>query len=141
MKQLLFFCALVCALLFSATPATAQRFFEEVADVDSLVNQDTVALQFDYTFKRPYYYSIQIQADSISGANAGTCYLQFTNDKATSGTKWHTAQTFTIDGTGSSYQLWEGLLYARKVRLYFISPSGTRRVNLYTFASFKQADR
>jgi len=140
MKHPLFFAALLCAFLYTPNAATAQRYFEEVTDVDSLVNQDTVILNFDYTFKRPYYYSVQVQADSISGANAGTCYLQVTNDKATSGTKWHTAQTFTIDGAGSSYQLWEGLLYARRARLYFISPSGTRRVNLYTFASFKQAN-
>lgn len=139
MKKLLFSISIFFALCaFAPQDAQAQRFFEEVSDVDSLVNQDTVILNFAYTFKRPFYYSIQIQADSISGANAGTAYLQFSNDKATSGTKWHTAQTMTIDGTGSDYALYEGILYARRARLYFISPSGTRRVNLYTFASFKQ---
>jgi len=139
MKQLLILFLFSAAfLLGSAIEATAQRYFEEVSDVDSLVNQDTVILNFAYTFKRPFYYSVQIQADSVSGANAGTAYLQFSNDKATSNTKWHTAQTMTIDGTGSDYALYEGILYARRARLYFISPSGTRRVNLYTFASFKQ---
>lgn len=139
MKHVLILFSIIAAFLIgSANTATAQRYFEEVSDVDSLVNQDTVILNFAYTFKRPFYYSVQIQADSVSGANAGTAYLQFSNDKATSNTKWHTAQTMTIDGTGSDYALYEGILYARRARLYFISPSGTRRVNLYTFASFKQ---
>ena len=134
MKHIVFIFALIAAF---ATSGMAQRNFEEVSKVDSLVNQDTVIQEFGFTFKRGYLYSIQIQADSVSGANAGTCYLQFTNDKATSGTKWHTAQTLTIDGTTSSVALWDGTLYARRARVYYISPSGTRKVRLYTLASFK----
>lgn len=140
MKKLLFSISIFCALCaFAPQDAHAQRFFEEVSDVDSLVNQDTVILNFAYTFKRPFYYSIQIQADSISGANAGTAYLQFSNEASASPTRWNTAQTLTIDGTTTSTALWEGMLYARRARIYFISPSGTRKVRLYTDISIKQA--
>ncbi len=138
MKNFVFLFSLVAAFLLCGTnEATAQRAEENVSDVDSLVNQDTVVLNFDYVFKKPYYYSIQIQADSISGANAGTAYLQVTNDKAASPTRWNTLQTLTIDGATTSSATWEGLLYARKVRVYYISPSGTRRTDLYTYAQFK----
>lgn len=139
MKKLLFLISFAFAFLFFETPkAISQRSSELVADVDSLVNQDTVVLNFDWTFKRPYTYSIQVQADSVSGANAGFAYLQISNDAT--GTRWHTAQTLTIDGTGSDYALWEGVLYGRKARVYFISPSGTRKVRLYTYAQFKQPE-
>lgn len=140
MKRLLFFLSFTIALCaFAPQDAQAQRFYEQISDVDSLVNQDTVIVNLDYTFKRPFYYSVQIQADSISGANAGTAYLQFSNENAASPTRWNTAQTLTIDGTTTSAALWEGILYARKARIYFISPSGTRKVRLYTDISLKQA--
>lgn len=137
MKHIIIIFTLLAPLLFVPAQADAQRQFEEVSRMDSLVNQDTVIQEFSYTFKRPYLYSVQIQADSVSGANAGTCYLQVSNDKATTGTKWHTVQTLTIDGTTSSVALWEGTLYARRARVYYISPAGTRKVYLYTLASFK----
>jgi len=126
----------VALFALAPTQAAAQRFFEDPSDVDTLSNQDTIILNFDYTFKRPFYYSIQVQADSLSGANQGLAYLQFSNDKTL--TKWYTAQTLTIDGTGSDYALYEGILYARRVRMYYISPSGTRKVRVSTYASFKQ---
>lgn len=132
MKNIILF--LLFFFAFAAS-ATAQRTFEEYHKTDSLVNQDTVIQLMTWQFKNPFYYSIQIQADSISGANAGTALLQFSNQSTP--TRWVTAQTLTIDGTGSDSAIYEGILYARRVRLYFISPSGTRRVNLYTDASFK----
>lgn len=140
MKKLLFLFSIIAALTaLTATESYSQRFYEQVTDVDSLVNQDTVILNLDWTFKRPFYYSIQVKADSISGANAGTAYLQVSNDVATSNPRWHTTQTLTIDGTTSSTALWEGLLYARRARVYYFSPSGTRKVYLYTDISLKQA--
>lgn len=50
MKKLLFSISIFFALCaFAPQDAQAQRFFEEVSDVDSLVNQDTVILNFAYT--------------------------------------------------------------------------------------------
>ena len=46
--------------------------------------------------------------------------------------------TLTIDGTGTDEALWEGICYARKVRVYYITPSGTRKVRAKVYASFKR---
>lgn len=138
MKNFVFLFSLVAAfMLCGATEASAQRPEENLSDVDSLVNQDTFIVSLDYTFKAPYYYSIQIQADSVSGANAGTAYLQIANQKTANPTRWNTLQTLTIDGAGTTTATWEGILYARKARVYYISPSGTRRVNIYTDIQLK----
>lgn len=141
MKKLFLFCSIIAALMmFAATDAKSQRYYEQLSYHDSLVNQDTVIRELDFTFKRPFYHSIQIKADSVSGANQGLAYLQYTNDVSTASTaRWHTAQTLTIDGTGTDNALYEGLIYARRVRLYYISPSGTRKVRIYTDISIKQA--
>lgn len=134
MKQIILFT--IIALCLATSTATAQRFFD-ISAADTLTNQDTVIqttspVQLDV----PYYYSIHVLADSLSGANAGTCYLQFSNHR--SGSVWYNAQTLTIDGTTTSQALWEGIVYARRVRVYWISPSGTRSVALRTYAAFKR---
>jgi hypothetical protein len=135
------FSLLLLALAFSFLPTAdvgAQRFFD-IAPItaDTLVNQDTIIYTTTPSLiDVPYYYSIHVQADSVSGANAGSAYLQVSNDRA--GTVWVTTQTLTIDGTGSDSALYEGILYARRVRVYFITPSGTRRVNTAVHASFKR---
>lgn len=122
----------------------AQRYFDVIAPTaDTLINQDT----FIYTTATsggptiidvPYHYSVHVKADSTSGANAGFCYLQVSNHR--SGTVWYTVQTMTIDGTGTDEALWEGTLYARRMRIYFITPSGTRRVKPHVYASFKRVN-
>lgn len=127
-----------CILLFFAAlafPATAQRNFEPYNDTDVLTNQDTVTDLFPYLFKRPYYYSVQVQSDSVSGANAGTCTLEVSNENTP--TKWSVLQTMTINDAGSDTALWEGIIYARRMRVRWITPSGTRVVNTTTNASFK----
>ena len=138
MKKTLF--ALLATLAFAlAAPiaGTAQRFFD-ITKVDTLTNQDTIIVttttdRGPATMEQPYYYSYHILTDSLSGANAGTAYLQFSNDRL--GTTWYNAQTLTIDGATQQSVLWEGICYARRARVYFITPSGTRstRVQLYSF--------
>lgn len=133
---------LLFTMLIAAASLTAQRYFDiQSATADTLVNQDTVI----YTTATsggpanidvPYYYSIHVKADSVSGANAGFAYLQVSNHR--SGTVWYTLQTLTIDGSGTDEALWEGLAYGRKYRIYFITPSGTRRVKPHVHASFKR---
>jgi hypothetical protein len=122
--------------------AQAQRFFDiQSATSDTLVNQDTIIYSLNSsggpaTIDVPYYYSIHVKADSLSGANAGFCYLQVSNKR--SGDVWYTLQTLTIDGSGSDETIWEGIGYGRKYRIYFITPSGTRRVKPNCYASFKR---
>jgi hypothetical protein len=135
------FSLLLLALAFSffaAPEANAQRFFDmQSAASDALVNQDTLIYTTTPSLiDVPYYYSIYVQADSVSGANAGFAYLQVSNDRA--GSVWVTTQTLTIDGTGTDSALYEGILYARRVRVYCISPSGTRNVAIKVNSSFKR---
>ena len=128
------------AVLAPTADMKAQRYFDLISPAsDTLVNQDTII----YTttpaiIDVPYYYSVYVAADSLSGANAGFAFLQFSNDR--NGAVWHTAQTLTIDGTTRSAALWEGIVYARRVRIYFITPSGTRRVFPIVNASFKRVN-
>lgn len=141
MKQTILFFLFAFCLAFTAT---AQRYFDLIAPTaDTLVNQDTAI----YTTATsggptiidvPYHYSVHVKADSVSGANAGFCYLQVSNHR--SGSVWYTVQTMTIDGTGTDEALWEGTLYARRMRIYFITPSGTRRVKPHVYASFKRVN-
>lgn len=129
-------------LLCLSFTAQAQRFFDiQSATADTLVNQDTVIYLMNNnggpsSIDVPYYYSIHVKADSLSGANAGYCYLQVSNHR--SGTVWYTLQTLTIDGTGSDETIWEGIGYGRKYRIYFITPSGTRRVKPNVYGVFKR---
>lgn len=132
-------------LLLAAGSLTAQRFFDiQSITADTLVNQDTIIYTTNTSgagtgpaiIGAPYYYSIHVQADSVSGANAGFAYLQVSNHR--SGSKWYTLQTMTIDGSGTDETIWEGILYAHRVRIYFITPSGTRRVKPHVHAVFKR---
>lgn len=132
MKKLLFFLAFALCCAFQAT---AQRDFEEVSKYDSLGTSTTITQEFGFVFKKPYLYSVYIQSDSVSGSNAGTCVLQVANDKA--GIRWKTIQTLTIDGAAQQTALWEGTLYARRMRVQFTSPSGTRKTRVRTEAVLK----
>lgn len=136
---------LLFTFFLSLASATAQRYFDiQSATTDTLINQDTVIyttttsggpLNLDV----PYYYSIHVIADSLSGAdNAGYAYLQFSDQRGSSPTSWYTAQTMTINGTLNTEAYWSGIAYARKVRVYFITPSGTKKIRPYCYASFKR---
>src|SRR5690606_17130272 len=96
--------------LVATQRADAQRFFDlQSATADTLVNQDTVIYTTSPVMVDvPYYYSIHVKADSISGANAGFAYLQVSNHRT--GSVWYTTQTLTIDGSGSDEALYEGIL-------------------------------
>lgn len=138
MKRLLFITSL---LLLFAVQMEAQKMFDIYVNNDTLSNATTQAYA---TTKNggpalidvPYYYSIQVYADSISGANAGTAYLQVCNDRT--GTNWSTLQTLTIDGTGTDSALWEGIVYARRLRVYYDMPAGTRKVKARVYGMFKR---
>lgn len=142
MKQKFLFGLLLAVFsIFAPAPEVqAQRYFD-VSDVDTLTNQDTIIVTTANNsgptlIDVPYYYSIHVVTDSLSGANAGTAYLQVSNDR--NGSIWYNAQSLTLDGATQQSVLWEGILYARRARVYFITPSGTRSVRVQTYASFKR---
>ena len=134
MKNLFF----LFSLMLMSVTMSAQRFIDiQNVSSDTLTNQTTKTYTTNpVLLDVPYYYSIYVAADSLSGSNAGTAKLQVCNDRT--GTNWSTLQTLTIDGTGTDSALWEGLLYARRVRIYFDMPSGTRKVKPHVEASFKR---
>lgn len=138
MKRLLF---LLSMLLCFAVQSEAQKMFDIYVNSDTLTNQTTKTYGTDKNggpvlIDVPYYYSIQVYADSISGSNAGTAYLQVCNDRT--GTNWITLQSLTIDGTGIDSAIWEGIVYARRMRVYYDMPSGTRKVRARVYGMFKR---
>lgn len=135
MRKLLFLLALASA----AFPLSAQRIIDVIALGDTLTNQTTKT----YTttpvlLDVPYYYSFHVAADSISGSNAGTAKLQVCNDRT--GTNWYTVQTLTIDGPGTDEALWEGTLHAKRIRIYYDMPSGTRKVRARVYGTLKRTN-
>lgn len=142
MKQKFLFGLLLAVFsIFAPAPEVqAQRYFD-VIDIDTIANQDTIVVTTQNNggpviIETPYRYSVHVVTDSLSGANAGTVYLQVSNDR--NGTVWYNAQSLTLDGATQQSALWEGILDARRIRVYYISPSGTRSVRVQTYASFKK---
>lgn len=137
MKNLL----IVFGFLFFLFPSVQGQDYLTVRDSTVLTNQDTNIvnlLTLSQGTKNLWAYSVTVRADSLTGANAGTVYLQFTND----GSYWtNHSSSITIDGPASSYDeyTWEGVLYARRMRVYAITPSGTRTVAVRTKAVLKKA--
>jgi len=133
---------LLLSLLFFGLSVVAQaQAYLFVKDSTHLVNQDTQIvnlLTLSQGRGQFWGYSVSVRADSISGANAGTIYLQQTND----GNYWTTVgSTVTIDGNAASYDelTWEGTLYARRLRVYTITPAGTRNVKVVVRATLKKS--
>ena len=95
------------------------------SDPDTLVTStslDTV------TFTPPVWYSsrdysLQINADSISGATGATCYMQVSTDLQ--GDDWVTVETITIDGV-TTRQLDTGTIKRGAVRIVCYAPSTTQ---------------
>ena len=124
MKQILFIAAFLFAI---AGTVTAQSWAGGVIVTDStrLTNQHTNIVTLLNSTKGKssnWQYSVMVVSDSISGSNAGTSYLQVSND----GYTWYNSQTLTLDGATQQKTLYEGVLYAVRMRVYQITPSGTR---------------
>lgn len=134
MKNLL----IVFGFLFFLLPAVQGQDYLSVRDSTVLTNQDTNIvnlLTLSQGTKSLWAYSVHVVSDSLSGSNAGTVYLQFTND----GSKWLNHSTsLTLDGATQQTQSWEGVLYARRMRVYQITPSGTRTTSVRVKAILKK---
>ncbi len=123
MKNLL----LIFGFLLFLLPDAKSQGPLTVTDSTILTNQDT---QITYLITRAkgkadlWAYSVHIVSDSLSGATAGSVYLQGTND----GSVWYTMQTLTLDGAAQQSQVWTGTLYAIRMRIYAITPSGSKTI-------------
>lgn len=138
MKHKIF--TLILGLIFAVAGLSAQAP-TLYSHGDTLANQDTVILYVGLTDAKAkpanWKYSVHVRADSLTGANAGTVYLQFSNDGSL---WWNHPTSITIDGPAASYDeyAWEGVLYARRLRVYAITPAGTRTVRLRTAAILRK---
>lgn len=101
--------------LMSQTSVTLTR---DVNDGDILIYSATDTLSSDtLLFEVPglldikgYTYSVQLQADSVSGTAAATAYLQASNSYLQSGAIYSTIDSGsqTIDGAGTTNKVWHG---------------------------------
>jgi len=141
MKNKISFFAVTLIAMLLAFQAEAQRFFDiNRTGTDTLATSTTINIATNpVLIDVPYYYSIHVIADSLSGANQGVVKLQVSNDRT--GTNWFDVPnaSLTVDGPGQDVALWEGLLYARRIRVNCTSPTGTRKTKLQVYGSFKRA--
>jgi hypothetical protein len=136
MKNLLIFSIslmLSVSLMGQATPAKGVLYSYKSSGMDTLTASSTITFQYtegtrEVDFIGLWDYSWTVKSDSISGAdNAGTVELQFSNSpQSAANPLWVTYDTEVIDGTADQFFIFEGVLYARRMRLLIKSPSGTR---------------
>lgn len=109
---------IISIVLGFAMTANAQSFSYQ--RYDSLVNADTISFVINPAGLKTgdYYYSTSLQADSISGSTAGTCWFQVSN--WTTGDYWHSVDTVTINGV-QTLDFSTGVLQAARARFYMIS--------------------
>lgn len=136
MKKLLYLFLLLSLPCLSFGQIEAKHSYYYSATVDTLGASDTLIIEFEHTggqqidFEQTYDYNWIITADSLSGANDGTVYLQ-TSNSAYGGTDvWYNAGTTTIDGTTTQTINYTGTLLARRLRVYFLTPSGAKSIRI-----------
>lgn len=133
MKNLL----LIFGLLLFLLPDAKSQDYLLIRDSTVLTNQDTQVtnlITLNAGTKSLYAYSVHIVSDSLTGSTAGSVYLQGTND----GVVWYTLQTLTLDGAAQQSQVWSGTLYARRLRVYAITPSGSKTIRYRAKAVLKK---
>ena len=106
------------------------------ADTDTLGASTTLAYEFQEKGRAVDFptsgweYSFIVQADSVSGANAGTVALQVSNSLGASTPVWVTIDTDTIDGSTAQVFTYDGVMRYRRIRVLVTSPAGTRRTDI-----------
>lgn len=134
MKHLFF----ILGLLFFMLPDGGAQDYLLVRDSTILTNQDTHInnlITLSAATKAPWMYSVHIVSDSLTGSTAGTVTLQGTND----GVVWYTISSLTLDGAAQQSQVWTGTLYARRLRVYAITPSGSKTIRYRVKAILKKS--
>jgi len=118
---------LILALVFfGIAGASFAQKFDYYYKTDTFTNADTITL-YEVTLKDDYYYSFEVTADSLSGATAGTVWLQAQNCNSCS--TWYNIDTVTINGT-STISRDTGTLVGRRIRIYGIT-SGTQSTEYF----------
>lgn len=137
MKNVLFLALLFFAIGLSGQTNSAKGIIYTInADTDTLGTSTTLTYEFSEKGRAVDFptagweYSFIVQADSISGANAGTVALQVSNSLGASTPVWVTIDTDTIDGSMAQVFTYDGVMRYRRIRVLVTSPSGTRRTDI-----------
>lgn len=145
------FLSLVVVLLITVTATFGQSgrlFMEQFSDLnDTLETSSTFTYDFNLLLfngqdiSHPWSYSVIVEADSLSGANAGTATLQFSNSPSNvsaANATWYNVSTETIDGATTQTFHFTGEVSASRARLVITSPSGTRETALKVQGTLKR---
>lgn len=145
MKNLLVFALLMFATVLSAQTNSAKGVIYTInTDTDTLGTSTTLTYEFQEKGRAVDFptagweYSFIVQADSISGANAGTVALQVSNSLGASTPVWVTIDTDEINGSAAQVFVYDGVMRYRRIRLLITSPSGTRRTDIAVDAVAKR---
>lgn len=145
MKNFLVFVLLMFAAVLSAQTNSAKGVIYTInTDTDTLGTSTTLTYEFQEKGRAVDFptagweYSFIVQADSISGANAGTVSLQVSNSLGASTPVWVTIDTDEINGATAQVFVYDGVMRYRRIRLLVTSPSGTRRTDIAVDAVAKR---
>lgn len=159
MKKLLFFLTLFAITVSSQLQAQSVSGFSfftnqrntgnTIYSRDTLVNLDTIFVYLTPGNNAFSLFKIDaiLRCDSISGATAGTAYLQFagtgaglangqasktlTNDQV----MWYNVSSVTLDGAGRTQYRLTGDLTSSRARLLILTPNSTARRMMITYAA------
>jgi hypothetical protein len=137
MKYIILLLALLPLTLSAQLEAKQSEF--TAYSVDTLSATDTVIIEFLHAngrgvdFKQTYDYTWIITADSLSGANDGTIYLQYSNTPyGVANPVWYNAETTVINGTTRQTIYYTGTLLTRRSRIYYLTPAGAKSIRVNT---------
>lgn len=145
MKNVLFLFAMLFAIGLSGQTNSAKGVIYTInTDTDTLGTSTTLTYEFQEKGRAVDFptagweYSFIVQADSVSGANAGTVSLQVSNSLGASSPVWVTIDTDEINGATAQVFTYDGVMRYRRIRLLITSPSGTRRTDIAVDAVAKR---
>mgnify|MGYP000246390332 CR=1 FL=1 len=158
MKKLLFLFTLAL-LAFNATAQTQQvasgysswtnqknTGASTIYSRDTLINLDTIIVPLGSMIELRKL-DVIIRCDSISGATAGTAYLQLANTGPNSSltdnqVMWYNASSATLDGAGRTQYRLTADWSSGRARLFIVTPNSTaRRMMITYFAVAKRWSR
>lgn len=107
---------------------------------DTLVNLDTIFVPLSTKAFSLFKVDAILRCDSISGATAGSAYLQFAQTTPGNAERltdnqviWQTVATATLDGAGRTQYRLTADLTSNRARLLILTPNSTARRMMITY--------
>lgn len=154
MKRLLFFILLICTLIQVQGQSVSGYTFisnqkntgaSTIYSRDTLSGLDTIIVPLASKAFSLFKIDAVLRCDSISGATAGTAYLQYaatapgsnyTNAPSTltdNQVVWYNVSSATLDGAGRTQYRLTGDLTTNRARLFIVTPNSTARKMMITY--------